>query len=251
LEERSVTAEKAIELRDVVKDYPTARALSGINLQVGRGEIFGYVGANGAGKTTTIKILTGLIRPTAGEAFVCGRSITGDAVEVKSRIGYVPESGAIFEKLSPREYLNITAQLYRLPKETIPDRVTYWLDYFGLIDRADQPMEVFSKGTKQKVCWMAALLHDPEILILDEPLSGLDVETIARVKDLMKALSSAGRTIFYSSHIIDVVEKVCTRVAVIQRGRLIGVGTVDELRRLAGTATLEEGLVKLWQEHEA
>jgi len=238
-----------IELRDVVKDYPTARALEGINLAVGRGEIFGYVGANGAGKTTTIKILTGLLRPSHGEAFVCGRSITREPVEVKARIGYVPESGAVFEKLSPREYLTIMGQLYRLPKHESETRISYWLDYFRITERIDQRMEVFSKGTKQKICWISALLHEPEILILDEPLSGLDVETIASDKDLMKRVAAEGRTIFYSSHLIDVVEKVCTRIAVLQRGRLIGSGTIDEVRRLAGGASLEEGLVRMWQEH--
>lgn len=238
-----------IELREIVKDYPTARALAGVSLSVGAGEVFGYVGANGAGKTTTIKIMTGLIRPTSGEALMCGRNINSDTLEVKSRIGYVPESGAIFEKLSPNEYLTIVGRLYRLQKQQIRQRIDYWIDYFGLTERLDQRMEVFSKGTKQKICWIAALLHEPEILVLDEPLSGLDVETIAKVKELMRTLSSNGKTVFYSSHIIDVVEKVCTRIAILQRGRLIGSGTVDEVLRLAGTTSLEEGLVKLWQEH--
>jgi ABC-2 type transport system ATP-binding protein len=241
-------AEPVIELRDIVKDYAGSRALSGVSLRVGRGEVFGYVGANGAGKTTTIKILTGLIRPTSGAALVCGKDIVSEALAVKSKIGYIPESGAVFEKLSPLEYLTIVGQLYRLPKQQIRQRIDYWLDYFGVADRVEQRMEVFSRGTKQKICWISALLHDPEILILDEPLSGLDVETIANVKELMKRFAASGRTVFYSSHIIDVVERVCTRLAVLQRGQLIGCGTVEEVRTLAGAASLEEGLVKMWQE---
>jgi len=243
-----VAGEPAIELRHVTKDYLTTRALNDVCLTVNQGEIFGYVGANGAGKTTTIKILAGLIRPTAGEAFVCGHSILSHPLDVKARIGFVPESGAIFDKLSPREYLTITGNLYKLTSSRAEQRINEWLEFFGLMDRIDQRMEVFSKGTKQKVCWIAALLHDPEVLILDEPLSGLDVETISRVKDLMKRLTAEGKTIFYSSHLIDVVEKVCTRIAVLHRGRLIGAGSIDEVRVLSGAPTLEEALMKLWQE---
>ena len=240
--------EPAIELRNVTKDYLTTRALNEVCLTVNQGEIFGYVGANGAGKTTTIKILAGLIRPTSGEAFVQGHGILSHPLEVKARIGYVPESGAIFDKLSPREYLTIVGDLYKLAPSHAEKRIKEWLDFFGLMDRIDQRMEIFSKGTKQKVCWIAALLHDPEVLILDEPLSGLDVETISRVKDLMKRFTADGKTIFYSSHLIDVVEKVCTRIAVLHRGRLIGTGSIDEVRVLSGAPTLEEALMKLWQE---
>ena len=243
-----MTAPPAIELVDITKDYHTMRALNDVRLTVNPGEIFGYVGANGAGKTTTLKILAGLIRPTAGDAFVCGYSILSNPLEVKSRIGYVPESGAVFDKLSPREYLSIIAQLYRMTGSYANRKIDEWLDFFGLADRIDQRMEIFSKGMKQKICWIAALLHDPEVLILDEPLSGLDVETISRVKDLMKRLVYEGKTVFYSSHLIDVVEKICTRIAVLQRGRLIGVGSVEEVTASSGGASLEEALMKLWQE---
>jgi ABC-2 type transport system ATP-binding protein len=243
-----VTGPPAIELRNITKDYQNARALNCVSLTVNQGEIFGYVGANGAGKTTTIKILAGLIRPNAGDAVVRGYSILSNPLEVKSRIGYVPESGAIFEKLSPREYLTTVGQLYRMADTDAKRKTDEWLDFFGLTDRIDQRMEVFSKGMKQKVCWIAALLHDPEVLILDEPLSGLDVEAISRVKDLMKRLASEGKTVFYSSHLIDVVEKICTRIAVLQRGRLIETGSVEEVTASSGAASLEEALMRLWQE---
>ncbi|HEU4387222.1 MAG TPA: ABC transporter ATP-binding protein [Blastocatellia bacterium] len=238
----------AIELRNITKDYQNTRALNDVQLIVDPGEIFGYVGANGAGKTTTLKILAGLIRPTFGDALVSGYSILSNPLEVKSRIGYVPESGAVFDKLSPREYLTTVGQLYRMTDLDTKRKVIEWLELFGLADRIDQRMEIFSKGMKQKVCWIAALLHDPEVLILDEPLSGLDVEAISKVKDLMKRLVSEGKTVFYSSHLIDVVEKICTRIAVLQRGRIIGAGRVAEVTASSGATSLEEALMKLWQE---
>jgi ABC-2 type transport system ATP-binding protein len=244
-----MSVEPTIELRNLTKDYATTRALNDVCLTVNRGEIFGYVGANGAGKTTTIKILAGLIRPSFGDALVSGHSILSHPLQVKAQVGYVPESGAVFEKLSPREYLTAVGNLYKLAPSNAQTQIEEWLAFFDLSERIDQRMEVFSKGTKQKVCWIAALLHDPRVLILDEPLSGLDVETISRVKDLMKRFVADGKTIFYSSHLIDVVEKVCTRIAVLHRGKLIGVGSVDEVRLASGAASLEEALMKLWQDH--
>ena len=243
-----MAGEAVIELRNVYKDYATTRALNDICLSVNRGEVFGYIGANGAGKTTTIKILTGLIKPSGGDALICGRSILADPLEVKSKIGYVPESGSLFDKLSPREYLSNVGRLYRLTDSAIKTKINDWLAYFELAERIDQRMEVFSKGTKQKVVWIAALMHDPEVLIFDEPLSGLDVEAIAHAKELMRRYAAEGRTIFYSSHLIDVVEKVCTRLAVLHKGRLVGVGTVDEIRGRNGSSSLEESLVRLWQD---
>ena len=153
----------------------------------------------------------------------------------------MPESGAIFDKLSPREYLTIVGQLYNWQCRSTDQG---WLDFFGLMDRIDRRINLLKVETE--VCWIAAL-HDPGIHTR-EPLSGLDVETISRVKDLMKRLTAEGKTIFYSSHLIDVVEKVCTRIAVLHRGRLIGTGSIDEVRMLSGAPTLEEALMKLWQE---
>jgi ABC-2 type transport system ATP-binding protein len=223
-----------------------------MTFSVNRGEVFGYIGANGAGKTTTIKILTGLIRPNLGDAFVCGHSVLNEPLEVKARIGYIPESGAVFEKLSPREYLTSVGRMYRLPDAQIQDQIERWLDYFALLGDSDrQRIGTLSKGNKQKVCWAAALMHDPAILILDEPLTGLDVETILRVKDLMKELAARGKTIFYSSHLVDVMEKVCDRVAVIHQGSLIAFGSVDRVRREFGSPSLESALMRLWRPAES
>ncbi len=235
----------AIELRGLGKDYGPKRALRDVSLSVGWGEVFGYVGANGAGKTTTIKVLTGLIRPTSGDALVAGHSILEQPLEVKARLGYVPESGALFEKLSPVEYLTLIGRLYRLSEARLRDRMGEELRAFSLEADKDKPLGVLSKGTKQKVCWISALLHEPEVLVLDEPLNGLDVETVAHVKEMMRRLAQQGRTIFYSSHLIDIVEKVCTRIAVIHAGQLVSVGTVSEVVAAAGAASLEQALLAL------
>ena len=235
--------EAAIELRRLGKDFGPKRALRDVSLSVGWGEVFGYVGANGAGKTTTIKILTGLIRPTSGDALVGGHSVLEQPLEVKARLGYVPESGALFEKFSPVEYLTLIGRLYRLSEARIRDRMGEELRTFSLEADKNKPMGVLSKGTKQKVCWISALLHDPEVLVLDEPLNGLDVETVAHVKERMRGLAQQGRTIFYSSHLIDIVEKVCTRLAVIHAGQLVSVGTVSEVVAAAGATGLEQALL--------
>lgn len=244
-----IASPPVLELQDISKQFGTQPVLKNISFSVQRGEIFGYIGANGAGKTTTIKILTGLIKPSQGNALVCGHSILTAPLHVKARVGYLPESGALFEKLSAREYLTLTGQLHKLPSDQLPGCVQEWLKFFGIADKADQQMATFSKGMKQKVCWIAALMHNPDVLILDEPLNGLDVETVAKAKELMKYLVACGKTIFYSSHLIDIVEKVCTRIAVLNAGRLIGVGTIPEIVAFSGEPTLEQALLKLWQGH--
>ncbi len=235
----------AIELQGLRKDYGPKRALDGVSLLVPRGSVFGYVGPNGAGKTTTIKILTGLLRPSAGDARVLGRSVLAEAMAVKATLGYVPESGALFEKFSPEEYLTLVGRLYRLSDEVIRGRVEEWLGRFGLRGQRSLAMGGLSKGMKQKVCWISALLHDPEVLILDEPLSGLDVEAVALAKDLMAEWAAAGRTVFYSSHLMDVVAKVCTQVAVLHQGRIVASGTVAEVVAASGAGSLEQTLLAL------
>jgi ABC-2 type transport system ATP-binding protein len=233
----------AIRLQGATRDFGHRRALDRVTLSVRRGEVFGYLGPNGAGKTTTIKILTGLLRPTAGNAWVCGHSVLDAPMLVKRNIGYVPESGALFEKLTPAEYLRFSGDLYGVDEAALPGAVDRWLHWFALADARDQRIGTLSKGTRQKVCWAAALLHDPEVLVLDEPLNGLDVEAVARVRELLRELSAAGRTVFYSSHLMDVVEKMCTRVAVVHAGRLQAVGTVAEVTAAVGAATLEQALL--------
>jgi ABC-2 type transport system ATP-binding protein len=237
----------AIELRGLTRDYDTTRALDGVSLSVARGEIFCYLGPNGAGKTTTIKILTGLLAPTSGEAFVGGHNIREEPLLAKARLGYVPESGALFEKLTPREHLEISGRLYGVPETEIAGRAERWLTEFGLLPRAGQRIHALSKGLKQRVCWAAALLHDPDVLVLDEPLNGLDVEMVTHVKGLLARLVGEGRAVFYSSHLVDVVEKLSTRLGVLYEGRLVAEGTVPELVALVGATSLEEALPRLFR----
>jgi ABC-2 type transport system ATP-binding protein len=235
----------AIELRGLTRDYGSQRALDDVSLTVARGEVFGYLGPNGAGKTTTIKVLTGLLKPTAGDARVAGHSVREQTLEVKARVGYVPESGALYDKFSAVEYLSLVGRLYKMTNEAIASGVERWLDRFHLAAERHKPMYTLSKGMRQKVCWIGALLHEPEVLILDEPLSALDVEAVAVAKDLMAEIAGAGRTIFYSSHLMDVVARVCSRVAVLRSGRVVACGTPAEVVAASGAQTLEEALLRL------
>jgi ABC-2 type transport system ATP-binding protein len=243
--EAASPATAALELSHLGKTYGATAALTDVSLVVGRGEVFGYVGPNGAGKTTTIKILTGLVQPTAGSARVAGFSIQDEPLEAKARLGYVPESGALYEKLSALEYLTLVGRLHRLDPKVAADRAERWLGSFKLLDKCRVALSTLSKGMRQKVCWAAALLHEPEVLVLDEPLNGLDVETVALVKDLMATLAAEGRTVFYSSHLIDIVARVCTRVAVLHQGVLRASGTVAEVAEALGAVSLEQALLDL------
>jgi ABC-2 type transport system ATP-binding protein len=235
-----------VELVEVRKRFGGVPVLDGITLTVNRGEIFGYLGPNGAGKTTTLKILTGLIQPTSGEIRIGGKNIAADPLGAKTVFGYVPESGAIFEKLTPREYLRVSGALYAMSPDAIASRTVELLDEFGLGPKADQRMDIFSKGMKQKICFASALLHEPAVLILDEPLIGLDVETVVLVKELLKRLAASGKTVFYTSHQVDVVEKICDRLAILHRGRIIESGTVGEVVSRSQAGNLEEALMALW-----
>ncbi|MBI4820192.1 MAG: ABC transporter ATP-binding protein [Deltaproteobacteria bacterium] len=236
----------SIELVELAKSYGDKRALDGVTLSVQPGEIFGYLGRNGAGKTTTLSILAGLVRPTSGTVRVLGFDVVEQAIEVKKRIGYVPESGAVFEKLTPRESLQIMGALHGITTSKLGPRVEQLLDAFGLRPACDVRMDTFSKGMKQKVCIASAIVHDPEVLLLDEPLNGLDVEGVVEVKELIRRHAAAGRTVLYTSHLVDVVEKLCTRIGVLAAGKLVAVGTPDSLRELTGADALEDALVRIW-----
>jgi len=237
--------QRAIVLSDLCKDYGTTAALRGVTLEVPRGSIFGYVGPNGAGKTTTIKILTGILAPTRGDAFVLGHDVKTQALAIKAAVGYVPESGAVFDKFSPAEYLTLIGRLHRLSDDVIADRVDSWLKRFGLDRRRNLALGELSKGMRQKVCWISALLHEPEVLILDEPLSGLDVEAVALTKTLMAELAQGGKTVLYSSHLMDVVSRVCSHVAVLHRGQIAASGTIEEVLAARGAPSLEQALLAL------
>ncbi len=229
-----------IHVEGLTRKYGDFLALDGVGFSVPQGQVCGYLGPNGAGKTTTIKILTGLIRPTAGEAQVAGFDISTRPLEVKKRIGYLPESGALYEKLTPREYLWMVGELRKMDPEALESRIRKFLGLFGLSGSENQRMDTFSKGMKQKVLLSGAMLHDPEVLFLDEPLNGLDAGTALLVKELIRNMAARGKTIFYCSHVMEVVEKVCDRVIILDKGKIAADGDIAELREMTRESSLEE-----------
>jgi ABC-2 type transport system ATP-binding protein len=234
-----------IETENLSRGYGGKVALHGLNLKVAAGEILGFLGPNGAGKSTTVKILTGMIKPDSGRARVAGFDVVSDPLEVKKRIGYVPESAALYESLSAREYLELIASLYHLPREGAAHRIEEMLERFELSQAIDQRLSEFSKGMKQKVLIASALMHRPEVLFLDEPLTGLDANAALVVKELIRGLAAQGRTIFFCSHVLEVVERVCTRIVIIDRGKVIADGTAGDIAAAAGVTTLEQAFVSL------
>ena len=227
------------------KSYDGKQAVVDLNLRVEPGEVLGFLGPNGAGKSTTVKILTGLIRPGSGRAIVAGFDVVEQPLEVKKRIGYVPETPALYDALTATEYLELIGCLHHLEPKAAATRRTELLELFGLDQVASQQLREFSKGMRQKVVLAAALIHRPDVLILDEPLDGLDANTAMVVKELLKKLASQGKTIMFSSHILEVVERVCSRILIINHGRYITSGTSAEIRTAAGATTLEEAFSRL------
>jgi ABC-2 type transport system ATP-binding protein len=231
---------KAIKISNLQKAYGSALVLKDVNLEVESGEIIGYIGPNGAGKSTTIKILIGMIPDYKGDVEVMGLDVKANPLEVKRLIGYVPENASLYETLSPMEYLRFLGSLYQLETDQIEEKATELLRLFALYDQRDDRMTTFSKGMKQKVLLISGILHNPEVIFLDEPLSGLDANAVILVKEILSQLKNAGKTIFYSSHIMDVVEKISDRIVLINKGTIIANGTFDELKSQRETGSLEQ-----------
>jgi ABC-2 type transport system ATP-binding protein len=234
-----------IETTGLTKLYGGKIALQGLDLRVDPGTIFGFLGPNGAGKSTTVKILTGLLQPNRGRAMVAGFDVVQEPLQVKSRIGYVPETGALYESLSPDEYLELVACLHHVDPASAAARREELLELFGILDVRRQRMTEFSKGMKQKVLISAALIHKPEVLFLDEPLNGLDANAAMIFKELLKKMAAQGKTILFCSHILEVVERICSRIMIINDGASIVEGTAGDICASAGTATLEQAFNKL------
>jgi ABC-2 type transport system ATP-binding protein len=228
-----------IELHDLRKQYDDTYVLKGINLCFEAGQVIGYIGPNGAGKSTTIKILTGIISDFEGAATVMGLDVRNDALAIKQRIGYIPEQAALYEVLTPIEYLSFIGRLYQLEPAVIEKKSGELLRLFELADKAHMRMNGFSKGMRQKVLLISGLMHNPEIIFLDEPLSGLDANAVILVKEILAQLKLAGKTIFYSSHIMDVVEKISDRIIIINKGEVIADGTFESLKSSAHQGSLE------------
>jgi len=229
-----------LEAHRLVKRYNGVTAIDDISFSVDRGEILGYLGPNGSGKSTTVRILAGLLEPSAGRALFQGGDINADLVGFHARLGYVPEEQYLYSFLSGREQLELFGRLRGLPDELLEHKIHSLTSLFGLGEAIDQAISGYSKGMKQKVVIIAALLHDPEVLIFDEPESGLDVTAALVLRQLVKTLADRGKAIMYSSHVLDVVEKVCSRVVVLHRGRVVAHDSVAELRALMSRDSLED-----------
>ncbi len=229
-----------ISLKNVYKSYGTKQVLKGINLDIYPGQVIGYIGPNGAGKSTTVKILCGLISDYEGKVTIEGIDLKENPIAVKAKIGYVPELAELYDVLTPVEFLGFMGELYNMPKELATDRITKMLAAFGLETNMHQRMDTFSKGMRQKVLISSGLLHNPDIIILDEPLSGLDANSVIIVKDLISKLAKDGKTIFYCSHMMDVVEKVSDRIVLINEGTVIADGSFEELQQQQGNQSLEK-----------
>ncbi len=219
-----------LEVRSLTKRFNGIPAVHEVSFRIEPGEILGYVGPNGAGKSTTVKMIIGLIEPSDGQILYHGRSIIDDLPDFQRRIGYVPEEPFLYPYFSGREYLQLAGRLRGIPRRTLEAKIDEFLRLFSLWDDRHCPVSSYSKGMRQKILLSAALLHDPELLILDEPLSGLDVTTALVLRELMQELAARGRMIFYSSHVLEVVEKVCARVLILNKGRVAAHDSIDHLR---------------------
>lgn len=222
--------EPIISIRGLRKNYGEKQVLKGIDLDVPPGQIIGYIGPNGAGKSTTVKVLIGLLSDFEGTVRILGQDLREDTLAIKSRIGYVPENAEIYDVLTPMEYLSFVGKLYQMEDTLIEERAERMLQAFGLLENKHQRMDTFSKGMRQKVLIISGLLHDPQIVILDEPLSGLDANAVIIVKEIMSLLKKEGKTIFYCSHMMDVVEKVSDRIVLINEGSIVADGTFEQLK---------------------
>lgn len=211
--------------------YGELLALDELDLVIPRGELFAFLGPNAAGKTTTIKLLTGLMAPTTGQARICGYDIQKDPLEAKRRIGYIPDVAEFYDKLTPLEFMSFIAELFQVDREAAKRRTVELMERFSLMPYARQRIEYLSHGTRQRLAFASAFLHEPEVVIVDEPMVGLDPKNARVVKEELKARSRAGVTVFLSTHLLNVAEELADRVGIIHRGRLQAVGTVEEIRR--------------------
>jgi len=241
-------SQPALEARGLVKTFGSTTAVAGIDLAAGPGEVFGLLGPNGAGKTSTLRMLCGLLVPTRGWVRIAGHDVWSDANEAKARLGYLDEEPIVYPHLTGREFLHLVADLYGSQRG--PDReiqLKRLFDLFEFADKADELISSYSHGTKQKVGLASVLIHESEVMLLDEPTNGLDPRAARRIKDLLQELAAHGRTIVLSTHILEIAQALCDRVAIMNRGRVVAVGTLEELRSGAGSseASLEELFLQL------
>lgn len=242
-----IRATAMVSVQHLVKRFGNQTAVDDLSFDVPAGQIVGFLGPNGAGKTTTHRMLTGLTEPTSGSATICGFDIRTQMIEAKRRFGFVPESGAVYESLTGLEYLEMIAALYEIPRQTALPRIEQFISFFDLDmgTLTHKMLGAYSKGMRRKVVITAALLHNPQVVFFDEPLEGLDANASVGFKTLIQTLAKEGKSIVYSSHILDVVERVCDRVIIIDKGRLLVDGPADELVASHNSGTLERLFTQL------
>ncbi|MGN6593744.1 MAG: ABC transporter ATP-binding protein [Terriglobales bacterium] len=239
-----------LELQRVTKAYGRLEVLHETSFTLHRGEICGYLGPNGSGKSTTVRILAGLFPPSAGEVLLDGHPIAADLDGYKRRLGFVPEEAQVYRHLSGQEYLELVGGLRGMEGAALRPRIRGLLEAFGLAGDADVPLDEYSKGMRQKVLLAAALLHDPEVLILDEPFSGLDITTVLLVRELLAALAARGRIILITSHELELMEQLCQRVMVVYRGRIVADDRVANLRALTAQPNLAAIFTELTEQRD-
>ncbi len=228
-----------LQARSLTKSYNHLPAVRDVSFQIKPGEILGYLGPNGAGKSTTVKMLTGIIEPSEGQIFFNGKSVYDDFPAFQRRIGYVPEEPHLYPHLSGREYLQLVGRLRGMPRSFLEPKIDQFLRLFSLSTDGHAPLSSYSKGMRQKILLSAALLHNPDILILDEPFSGLDVTSAMVVRSLLRRLGQEGKMIFYSSHVLEVVEKVCSTVLILRKGQVVAYDAISRLQELMNQPSLE------------
>lgn len=239
-----------LEARHLAKRYFGTAVVRDVNFTLRRGEVLGYLGPNGSGKSTTIKMLVGLLEPSEGGVFLEGQRIDADPLAYRRRLGYVPEEPILYAFQSGREYLEFVWHLRELDPRRLDQKLGALFELFNLSHAADQDISAYSKGMKQRLMLMAALMHNPDVIILDEPDSGLDVTTTMILRQLVIALARKGKAVLYSSHVLDLVEKACSRVIVIYRGQVVADDHVSALQKLAGSGSLEEVFAQLTQRED-
>lgn len=242
-----------IELKNLSKNFGRTRAVSNLNLAIPPGELFALLGPNGAGKTTTVKMITGLMLPTEGEIFIKGISLLNEPEKAKSVIAYIPDEPFLYPELTGREFIFFVSRLYGMEKKTIEDRMGYLFEEFRIDEWIDSPSSEYSHGMRQKVIFIQALIHNPDVIVIDEPMVGLDPVSVRTVKTLLKERVSGGTVVFMSTHSLSLVEEISDRVGVIDNGILIEIGKVSELKKRKGKtyATLEEVYFKLTEEERS
>jgi ABC-2 type transport system ATP-binding protein len=234
-----------VTIRNLQKKYGEKQVLHGIDLEIAPGQIIGYIGPNGAGKSTTVKILCGLISDFEGDVTIFGKDLRTQTLDIKKQVGYIPENAVLYESLTPMEFMEFIGEMRSLDHEQTLKKADALMNIFEMKPHIDQRISTFSKGMRQKVLICSSLLHNPDLIFMDEPLSGLDANSVIMVKEMLIHLAREGKTIFYSSHLMDVVEKISDRIILIDQGKVIADGSFEELNRLSNDENLEKMFTRL------